>query len=73
MIYFTLTTLSSVGFGDYYPVNTPERIFIIIVFLIELFIFTSVIGTVMNILQEYEKEYQECDETTELLKFFSVV
>ena len=26
-VYFTFTSLSTVGFGDYYPVNNQERIF----------------------------------------------
>ncbi len=31
--YFVLTTLATIGYGDMYPVNKPERIFVIFIML----------------------------------------
>lgn len=44
MTYFAFTTLSSVGFGDYYPRNTQERIVMIIIFLFSLTVFSAILG-----------------------------
>lgn len=50
MTYFAFTTLSSVGFGDFYPQNTPERVFMIIIFLFTLTVFSAILGTMQDLL-----------------------
>jgi len=42
--YFAFTTLASVGFGDYYPVNTYEKGIFTIIFLFGCSIFSYFIG-----------------------------
>ena len=44
MIYYSLTTLSTVGFGDYSPVTSGERCFITGVFLMMLIVFSTIIN-----------------------------
>ena len=50
MTYFAFTTLSSVGFGDFYPQNTAERLFMIIIFLFTLTVFSAILATMQDLL-----------------------
>ena len=43
VLYYSLTTLSSVGFGDYSPETTPERCFVTAIFLLMLIVFSTII------------------------------
>jgi len=48
VVYYALTTLTSVGFGDYHPKNTFERAGCIVLFLIVLFIWPLLVGKLMS-------------------------
>lgn len=48
--YFAFTTLSSVGFGDFYPRNSLERLFMIIIFLFSLTVFSAILGYMQDLL-----------------------
>ena len=43
--YFALTTLSTVGYGDYFPITMPEKIFGIIFMLIGIVYFSHVMNS----------------------------
>jgi hypothetical protein len=45
--YFSFTSLSTVGFGDYHPVNNPERIFIALSILIGVIVFSLILQNFM--------------------------
>jgi hypothetical protein len=51
-VYFIITTMLTVGYGDIYPTNTGERIFAIITFLAGGVVFGTLIAKVSNIIQE---------------------
>mmetsp|Transcript_6743 Transcript_6743/g.10838 ORF Transcript_6743/g.10838 Transcript_6743/m.10838 type:complete len:106 (+) Transcript_6743:1320-1637(+) len=42
LVYFMITTVSTVGLGDYYPVASHERVFAVVLFLISI-VTTSVL------------------------------
>ena len=55
MVYFTFTSLSTVGFGDYHPRSDSERIIIAIVLLFGVAIFSFVLGNFTEIMLSYKK------------------
>jgi len=44
MMYFSLTTLTTIGFGDYHPVSMDERMVILPFMLFGVSVFTAIIG-----------------------------
>ena len=71
--YFFLTTLSSVGFGDYHPRNDYERLLCTIVFLFGCMIFGYVLGNYGDIIVEYENLTADLDMGDELARFFGLL
>jgi len=61
--YFALTTLSTVGYGDYYPISNPERIFTIIVMLGGVAFFSYIMGNFIEILTNYDKKMGLVDKS----------
>ena len=70
MLYFSLTTLSSVGFGDYSPQTTPERAFIVCVFFMQLIVFSSIVNSLQSYFEDYQAKNEDPDESSKLMKFF---
>jgi voltage-gated potassium channel Kch len=52
--YFALTTLSTVGYGDYFPISNEERIFAVIIMLGGVAFFSYIMGSFIEILSTYE-------------------
>lgn len=71
--YFFLTTLSSVGFGDYHPRNDYERLLCTLVFLFGCMIFGYVLGNYGDIIVEYENLTADLDMGDELARFFGLL
>lgn len=55
VVYWAFTTLSSLGYGDYYPRNNDERIVAVIVFLFGVALFTFIMNDLMEILMQYQR------------------
>ena len=55
MWYFALTTLSTIGFGDFSPVNVNERLIWSFVLMIGVAVFSLVMGQFIDILLNYKK------------------
>ena len=70
MIYFALTTLTSVGFGDFHPKTTSERVFIIIVFMITILLFSSIVNCMQTYFEDFQTSFEEPDESNKLAMFF---
>ena len=51
VMYFGMTTLSTVGFGDYYPVSNPERVMGCIIFLSGVTMFSYIFNSYVEILK----------------------
>jgi hypothetical protein len=53
MLYYSFTTLSTIGFGDYHPVSDEERIIVVCGLLFGVMIFSFSMGVFIQILQNF--------------------
>jgi len=56
------TTLSSVGFGDFYPRNDLERIFIVFVFIIGIRVFGFILDIFLEIINQTKMLGSDLDD-----------
>ena len=52
ILYFAVTSLSTVGFGDYYPITDEERILISFILLFGVMIFSYIMNQLTNVLTD---------------------
>lgn len=64
--YFALTTLSTVGYGDYYPVSNVERIVAVGIMLGGVAFFSYIMGNFIEIITNYEKKMGVVDQSGDL-------
>jgi len=64
--YFTLTTLTTVGYGDYYPISDMERIIAVFVMLCGVAFFSYIMGSFIDIISNYEKTMGIIDRASNL-------
>lgn len=72
-MYFAFTSLSTVGFGDLYPRNNPERVMCALLLLIGVAIFSYVLGIYNEILDEFTTLLADLDESDNLIRFMMVI
>ena len=48
--YYALTTLSTTGFGDLYPITNVERIVCLIMFSLGVVVFSYIVGELSNLI-----------------------
>lgn len=61
-VYWSFTTLATVGFGDIAPINKYEKIFVIFVFMFGVTVFSyaqSQFAGIFNTIQEINRGYEE--------------
>lgn len=73
LLYFAFTSLSTVGFGDYYPFASIERLVAAFMLLFGVAIFSYIMGVFIDILDNFTKLTEELDEGDELSMFFHVM
>ena len=66
MIYYSFTTLSTTGFGDYYPLADEERMFTVCVFLMGVSVISYLMGVFIEILMKFKVLYVDFDEGDKL-------
>ena len=66
MFYFVLTTLSTVGYGDYFPVSTTEMIVTSIVMLGGVAFFSYIMSNFIEILSSYDAKMGTIDKSDDL-------
>lgn len=72
--YFSFTSLSTVGFGDYYPVSNIERVSGAIILLFGVACFSYIMGELINAITEHKAYYEEIDdEDDKITQFFGVL
>ena len=62
--YFSFTTMSTVGFGDYYPSTSTERLFGCLLLVFGVAIFSYIMGNfieMLSALQVLNADYDEGD------------
>ena len=73
VMYFAFTSLSTVGFGDYHPVNSSERLLCSGLLLFGVSIFSYIMGIFIEILEEFKRMNEGLDEGEALSKFFLIL
>lgn len=73
MTYYMFTSLSTVGFGDYHPRSSFERIVVCIILLFGVAVFSYIMGNFVDILSQFKTYNDEIEEGDRLTKFFGVL
>lgn len=73
MIYYSFTSLSTVGFGDFYPISNSERAMISMGLLCGVATFSMVLGNFMEIMEQIKVFRKDYDDKERLSKFFSLL
>ena len=71
--YFAFTSLSTVGFGDLNPRSNYERIFMSIILLCGVAIFSFIMDIFKTTLKKMKQLDCDFDESDELAKFFTLI
>lgn len=72
VLYFSFTTLSTVGFGDYVPRTDDERIIGILILVFGVAIFSIIMGSFVDILVQF-KTFNEEFSDERLSTFFEIM
>ena len=67
--YFALTTLSTVGYGDMYPISNLEMISAVVIMLCGVAFFSFIMGNFIENLAQYEAKMGAPDKSEELQKW----
>lgn len=73
MVYFSFTSLTTVGFGDYHPKSNVERTVIAMALLFGVMLFSFFMGNFSEILDNHSKFQETTEEGDLLYKFFGVI
>lgn len=60
-LYWAFATMSTVGYGDIFPVNTRERVFAMVTMVVACGVFAMVVGGLQQVLAKFAEERQEFD------------
>ena len=66
MLYFALTTLSTVGYGDYHPISDLEMIITSLIMLGGVAFFSYIMGNFIEIISNYDAKMGTLDKSDEL-------
>ena len=73
ILYFSFTTLSTVGLGDYYPKSDIERMMYAFFMLFGVATFSYIMGNFITILSKFQLDTQELGEEELLQKLMLVL
>ena len=69
--YFALTMLSTVGYGDYYPMSSREMIAAVIIMLACVAIFSFIMSSFLEIISSYNQKMDTVDKSKQLDRWIS--
>ena len=72
-IYYAFTTLTTVGFGDFYPISNLERLIMIVIFIIGVAIFSLILGQFLDTITGLKKILAKYEEADRLSKFMNLL
>mgnify|MGYP006096351893 CR=1 FL=1 len=72
-VYFSFTSLSTVGFGDYAPLADHERLIGAAMLLFGVLIFSYIMGKFLEMVDQVVVFNQSLEESEQLTKFFGVL
>jgi len=73
VMYYSFTSLSTVGFGDYHPRGNFERIICCFYLLFGVAIFSYIMGNFIEILHDFQKVNEHIDYGDQLDQFFGLL
>ena len=73
VVYYSFTTLSTVGFGDYNPKSNFERLIMIVVFVVGVALFSIIQGNFLTTIQNYQQIQAENENSERLSQFLSLL
>ena len=73
IVYYTFTTLSTVGFGDLHPKNFFERMIMSVVLLMGVACFSYIMSIFINMVNTIKTFSSDFSEGDELSKFFGLI
>ncbi|CAI2386506.1 unnamed protein product [Moneuplotes crassus] len=71
--YFALTTLSTVGYGDYYPISNVERVIACMIMLLGVAFFSYIMGNFIEIISNYKNKMGIIDRGTDLHNWMTLL
>ena len=72
-LYYSFTTLSTIGFGDFHPKDDVERIFCAIIMVGGVMVFSYIMGNFVDMIKNYEIMNSDIDDGDNLSKFFGMM
>ena len=72
-LYYSFTSLSTVGFGDFHPRSNVERLFCSVILVGGVIIFSYIMGEFISMLENYQVLNGEIDDGDNLSKFFGMM
>lgn len=73
VVYFAFTTLATVGYGDYHPINEVERLIWSFVLLFGVAVFSFIMGNFIEILMSFKIVTAENEESENLTKWLGLL
>ena len=73
LLYYSFTTLSQVGFGDFYPVNNEERIMCAIYMFLGVTIYSFIGNNFAKMIENLKNFEKDFEESSKLQQFFQVM
>ena len=67
--YFALTTLSTVGYGDYYPISPLEMVMTVTIQLCGVAFFSYIMDTFMSTMEKFKKKVTDADKSDDLARW----
>jgi hypothetical protein len=72
-MYFILTTITTVGYGDFYPMSAIERVYVIGVQLFGVAFYSYIMGNFIEIISNYDKKMGIVDKGSELQNWLTLL
>ena len=73
MLYFSFTTLTTVGLGDIVPRSNTERVFIALALIGGVAVFSYILGELNDMIFFYNKHFELINDSDSLLRFFGIL
>lgn len=67
-IYWAITTLTSVGYGDIHPYNSSEKIFTCFVVILGIFVYSYMVGSLTNLVSNLDSRKSKLRKKIEILQ-----
>jgi CRP-like cAMP-binding protein len=70
-LYWSVTTLTTVGYGDIYPKNQPERIFAFVIMIVGIISYSYTVSSISNLFSTFNTRQALLDQKLDLLNTLS--